>query len=55
MKKVLVVLLVLCFMAGASFAGKNGATFLVDYPIDDFGNANSRATCRWFVPVGDYR
>lgn len=37
------------------FAGKDGATFLVFYPINDPIKGYSRVTCRWFVPVGDYR
>jgi len=37
------------------FAGKDGATFLVFYPINDPIKGYLRVTCRWFVPVGDYR
>ena len=37
------------------FAGKDGATFFVIYDVDDPIKGYSRPTCRWFVPVGNYR
>jgi hypothetical protein len=37
------------------FAGKNGATFVVFYPVNDRVAGFSESSCLWYVPVGDYR
>jgi hypothetical protein len=39
------------------WTGRNGAIFLITYPISDpeSGRWISTSTCRWFAPIGDYR
>jgi hypothetical protein len=42
-------------MANLLWAGKDGATFLITFTVNDTVDGNSRSTCRWFAPLGDYR
>ena len=42
-------------MATLLWAGRDGAVFVVTYDIEDPELGYSRPSCRWFVPVGDYR
>lgn len=42
-------------MATLISVGKEGATFLVMYPVDDPINGYSRQNCKAFIPTGEYR
>ncbi len=37
------------------WAGKNGATFVATYEVNNPTQGYSRQNCRWYTPVGDYR